>query len=152
ERSRQAFRGLSSPGTRVHRTRLEPAVAAVGGNDRLQEKPRRQGLPDCLHPARRIPLEQVMLAALVSHFMRRLMVAVPTMLALTRVVFVVLRLLPPGPLGMMLTPNATNAEVEALRHTMGLDRSLLVQYGIWLGHVLQGDLAPSISSGVPVTQ
>lgn len=93
-----------------------------------------------------------MLAALVSHFTRRLMVAVPTMLALSVVVFIVLRLLPADPLGMMLPPNATNAEVEALRHAMGLDRSLLVQYGIWLGHVLQGDLGRSISSGVPVTQ
>ena len=93
-----------------------------------------------------------MLATLASHFMRRFMVAVPTMLALSVVVFIVLRLLPADPLGMMLPPSATDAEVEALRHAMGLDRSLVAQYGIWLGRVFQGDLGRSISLGVPVTQ
>ncbi|MNX51582.1 Dipeptide transport system permease protein DppB [compost metagenome] len=93
-----------------------------------------------------------MWAALVSHFVRRLAVAVPTMMALSVVVFVVLRLLPADPLGMMLPPSATSAEVEALRHAMGFDRSLIEQYGIWLGQVLHGDLGRSISSGAPVAQ
>jgi len=90
-------------------------------------------------------------AVFLRHALQRLVVAVPMILALSMVVFVVLRLLPADPLGMMLPPSATVAEVDALRASLGLDRSLPVQYAIWLGHALQGDLGRSITSGSPVT-
>ena len=90
-----------------------------------------------------------MWASLASHFTRRLAVAVPTMLALSVVVFVVLRLLPADPLGMMLPPSATRAEVEALRHAMGLDRSLVAQYGTFLVNALHGDFGRSFVFNQP---
>ena len=58
--------------------------------------------------------------------------------------FMALRLLPVDPAAMSMPPNATNAEIEAMRHTMGLDRPLPVQYAIWLGQVLHGDFGQSI--------
>lgn len=68
------------------------------------------------------------------------------------VVFVVLRLLPADPVGMMLPPGATEQDRADLNHTLGLDRPMLVQFTIWLGKALQGDLGTSIASGLPVTE
>jgi peptide/nickel transport system permease protein len=93
-----------------------------------------------------------MFAILARHALRRVIVAIPMIFALSVVVFVVLRMLPADPLAMMLPPTATPAEVDALRSAMGLDRPLPVQYGIWLGHALHGDLGRSITSGEAVTR
>ena len=75
---------------------------------------------------------------------RRLLVAVPMMLVVSLMIFVILRLLPADPLAMSLPPNATTAEAEAMRTSLGLDRPILEQYLIWLGHLLHGDLGRSI--------
>ena len=42
--------------------------------------------------------------------------------------------------------------VEFVRHDMGLDQPLPVQYGVWLGHILRGDLGKSVFSKLPVSQ
>lgn len=76
---------------------------------------------------------------------RRLLVAIPMMLVVSIMIFVVLRLLPTDPLAMSLPPNATHAEAEAMRHELGLDKPIMEQYVIWLGHVVQGDLGRSIA-------
>jgi ABC-type dipeptide/oligopeptide/nickel transport system permease component len=75
---------------------------------------------------------------------RRFVVAVPTLLVVSVLVFVVLRLIPADPLAMSLPPNATQQEVAEMRHDMGLDRSIPVQYAIWLGRIVRGDLGTSI--------
>jgi ABC-type dipeptide/oligopeptide/nickel transport system permease component len=75
---------------------------------------------------------------------RRLVVAVPTLLVVSVLVFVVLRLIPADPLAMSLPPNATQQEVAEMRHEMGFDRSIPVQYAIWLGRIVRGDLGISI--------
>src|SRR4051812_1756231 len=72
--------------------------------------------------------------------------------AVSIIVFVVLRLLPADPLGMMLPPNATRADSEALQKAFGLDKSLPEQYWIWLRNALHGDLGQSIQYREPVTQ
>lgn len=82
---------------------------------------------------------------------RRLLDAIPTMLLLSMVVFVVLRALPADPLALLLPPNATRADAEAMKAAMGLDRSLPVQYMYWLRDALSGNLGRSISFGQQVT-
>ena len=74
----------------------------------------------------------------------RAAVALPTLLVVSALMFVTLRLLPVDPAAMSLPPNATNADIAAMRHTMGLDRPLPVQYAIWLGQVLHGNFGQSI--------
>jgi peptide/nickel transport system permease protein len=69
------------------------------------------------------------------------------MLVVALVVFVVLRILPVNPVGMLLPATATPADVAALTHTLGLDRPLLTQFGIWLGQVARADFGASIQSG-----
>jgi len=72
------------------------------------------------------------------------------MLVVALVVFVVLRLLPVNPLGMLLPATATQADVDALAHTMGFDRPVWMQFGIWIGQVVRGDFGTSIQSGLAV--
>ena len=78
-----------------------------------------------------------------SILFRRLAAAIPILLVVSAVVFVVLRLIPADPLGMSLPPNATEADVAALRHEMGFDRPIPEQYAIWLGHIAHGDFGVS---------
>lgn len=72
------------------------------------------------------------------------MLAVPILLAVSALVFVVLRLLPADPIAMSLPPGAGTAELEQLRRDFGLDRSLPEQYVIWLGRMLGGEFGTSI--------
>ncbi|WP_323039870.1 ABC transporter permease [Gemmobacter sp.] len=93
-----------------------------------------------------------MFATLLSLFLRRLVVAVPTLFVVSALLFVVLRLLPVDPAAMSLPPNATNEELAAMRTAMGLDQPLLVQFLIWLGQILGGDFGSSIAYRLPVWQ
>ncbi|WP_028029320.1 ABC transporter permease [Gemmobacter nectariphilus] len=93
-----------------------------------------------------------MFATLLSLFLRRLAVAVPTLFVVSALLFIVLRLLPVDPAAMSLPPNATNDELAAMRSTMGLDKSLVTQFLIWLGQILGGDFGNSIQYRLPVWQ
>ena len=83
--------------------------------------------------------------------LRRLLVAIPTLLLLSLVVFVVLRLLPVDPLAMMLPASATAADAAALRQQLGFDKSIPVQFLIWLWEAVRGSLGNSINFRQPVT-
>ena len=93
-----------------------------------------------------------MFKALINVAVRRFAGAIPTVLFLSIVVFFVLRALPADPLAMLLPPNATQADAEVVRHALGLDRSIVVQYVIWLRDALHGNLGNSISFREPVTR
>lgn len=84
--------------------------------------------------------------------LHRLATVAVQLLAVSIIVFVVLRAIPADPLAMLLPPNATNEDADRMRHAFGLDRSIAEQYLIWLGNVLQGDLGTSIQSRLPVIQ
>ncbi len=83
--------------------------------------------------------------------LRRLLVAIPTLLLLSLVVFVVLRMLPVDPLSMMLPASATAADAAALRQQLGFDKSIPVQFAIWLWEAVRGSLGNSINFRQPVT-
>ncbi len=75
----------------------------------------------------------------------RLWTTAVTLFGVAVVVFVVIRLAPGDPIAMMLPPGASAADIERLRALYGLDRSILEQFWIWLGNVVQGDFGTSIS-------
>ena len=92
-----------------------------------------------------------MFKSLINVAAKRFAGAIPTVLLLSMVVFFVLRALPADPLALLLPPNATQADVEVVRKSLGLDRSIIVQYLIWLRDALGGNLGTSISFREPVT-
>ena len=75
---------------------------------------------------------------------RRVLTAIPILLAVSALLFCVLRVLPVDPAAMSLPPMATLEEIEAKRHEMGLDKPLPQQYWIWLRDALHGDFGRSI--------
>ena len=84
------------------------------------------------------------------YVLRRLLSIVPVILGVTIVVFLLIKLVPGDVASVLLGPEATPVEIEALRKALGLDEPLQVQYFRWLGSAIQGDLGDSIEYRVPV--
>src|SRR5918995_2970950 len=74
---------------------------------------------------------------------RRLVATVPVLLVVAVFVFLLLRLTPGDPAAIMAGDAATAEQIERIRAGLGLDRPIVVQFGIWLGKVLSGDLGES---------
>ncbi len=82
---------------------------------------------------------------------RRALLALPIALGVSIVCFLLVYIAPGDPLETVVPPDATAATIAAIKHAYGFDRPLVVQYAIWLRHVLSGDLGTSISTGRPVS-
>jgi peptide/nickel transport system permease protein len=80
----------------------------------------------------------------------RLVASAITLLLVTIVVFFLVHLIPGDPASVILGQRATPSSVAALRHTLGLDQSLLVQYRIFMGNLVQGNLGDSSTYREPV--
>ena len=86
------------------------------------------------------------------YVLKRLIEIVPTVLAITFVVFVMMRSVPGDPVVVLLGDGYTEEDATKVREEYGLDKPLVVQYGIWLAKLVQGDWGRSILSGRPVLQ
>jgi len=83
---------------------------------------------------------------------KRLLIAVPSLLIASLIVFTLPRLLPGDAVQLMLAEKAYAKDVDELRAKLGLDRPLAVQYVEWLGRVTRGDLGESLWTRRPVLQ
>ncbi len=81
---------------------------------------------------------------------RRLLLLVPVALGVLTLVFSLVHLIPGDPVEIMLGEGAAAADMENLRHQLGLDRPLLSQYWQYVSGLLRGDLGTSLSYGEPV--
>ena len=88
-----------------------------------------------------------MIARLVAS---RLLVAVPTLLAVSVLVFAIVRLLPGDPARILAGDFATDAVVAELRTRWQLDRPLPVQYAVYLAGLVRGDLGRSTATSLPI--
>jgi peptide/nickel transport system permease protein len=87
----------------------------------------------------------------VLHYVaRRLLAAVPTLLGVSLVVFLMVRLLPGDPARIIAGLLASEADVERMRHQLGLDRPGVVQYLTFLWNLGHFDLGTSARTGQPV--
>lgn len=85
-----------------------------------------------------------------NYIIKRILQMIPVLLVITAVVFMLIHLIPGDPARNMLGDRATFAAVEALREKLGLNRPLLVQYGIFMRSLAHFDLGESIKYHVPV--
>ncbi|HRE26273.1 MAG TPA: ABC transporter permease, partial [Anaerolineales bacterium] len=76
---------------------------------------------------------------------KRLLTLIPTLLGISVIVFLVMRLIPGDTISAMIGTQfkLTEAQAEAMRRYYGLDKSLPEQYGLWLGAAVQGDFGYS---------
>jgi peptide/nickel transport system permease protein len=84
------------------------------------------------------------------YILRRLLSAIPVLLGITVIVFLIMSLIPGDPAMAILGSYATPENVERLNRQLGLDRTLIEQYFIWLGNIVQGDFGRSFSLNRPV--
>jgi peptide/nickel transport system permease protein len=84
---------------------------------------------------------------------RRTLQAIPLLLLISMILFVILNNAPGGALAPYLqNPHITPADIERLKHNLGLDRPIWFRYFVWVGQVLTGDLGYSTSNSEPVLQ
>jgi peptide/nickel transport system permease protein len=87
------------------------------------------------------------MGAMLRFALTRILMTLPTLLIVAVAVFVLIRLIPGDPAQLMLGDLADPASLADLRAQLGLDRSWPVQFGIWFGDMLHGDLGVSITTG-----
>jgi peptide/nickel transport system permease protein len=81
---------------------------------------------------------------------RRILLTLPILFLVSVFAFLLIHLIPGDPARVILGEDATPESYQALRNALDLDKPMAVQYIIWLGKVVQGDLGMSIMSHVPV--
>lgn len=86
--------------------------------------------------------------------LRRLVQAIPTLVGVMVITFVITRLSPADPVTLAFggDPNVTSEDKEALRRALGLDQPLYVQFAVWLSHVVRLDFGNSFFYHRPVVQ
>lgn len=84
--------------------------------------------------------------------LRRMLLLAPQTLGIITLIFVVFRLVPGDPAVIVAGPTATQAQVKAIRHDLGLDRPVWLQYLVFLRDLSRGDLGTSLSLRQPVTK
>ncbi len=83
---------------------------------------------------------------------RRFLGAIPVILGISFLVFLLMHIAPGDPVSLLLGESATPEEIERTRHEWGLDEPILVQYWEFLLHAARGDFGISLKFGEPVTR
>lgn len=89
---------------------------------------------------------------MLSYALKRILMAIPTALVVSLLVFIMIRLIPGDPVTLMLGDAGDPALVAEMRAEMGLDLPLPRQFLNWSGKLLHGDLGVSVKSGEPVLE
>ncbi|MGA2128399.1 MAG: ABC transporter permease, partial [Xanthobacteraceae bacterium] len=88
---------------------------------------------------------------MLAYVIRRVLSTVPVMAVVALFVFSLLYIAPGDPAAIIAGDQATPADVERIRQSLGLDRPFMVQFGDWLWHLLHGDIGTSIFTNLPVS-
>ena len=84
------------------------------------------------------------------YLVKRLLLAIPMLLGITVISFLIMKAAPGDPVAVMLDPSISIKDLEQIKQNLGLNQPWHVQYVQWLGRVLQGDLGVSYVTGNPV--
>ncbi len=85
-----------------------------------------------------------------SYFLKRAIILILTVILVSMAIFAVLMVIPGDPAQIILGIHATPETLEALRHRLGLDRSVIAQYLSYMKGLAMGDLGRSITYDVPI--
>ena len=82
---------------------------------------------------------------MIGYILKRLVSAIPVLIGISIIVFIIMALIPGDPATAILGSFATPENVEKLNRDLGLDKPMIQRYFIWLGNMLQGDFGRSFS-------
>jgi peptide/nickel transport system permease protein len=88
----------------------------------------------------------------VSYIIRRLLLLIPVLLIVGVIVFTLMHLTPGDPAAVMLGPDSTPEQKEALRERLGLNEPIWTQFTIWFTNALRLDFGDSLFIGKPVIE
>ena len=86
-----------------------------------------------------------------AYIIRRVLATIPVMAVVALFVFSLLYLAPGDPAAVIAGDQASPADVERIRASLGLDRPYLVRFGDWVFDIMRGDLGTSIFTNLPVS-
>jgi peptide/nickel transport system permease protein len=86
-----------------------------------------------------------------AYILRRILATIPVMAIVALFVFSLLYIAPGDPAAVIAGDQATPADVERIRQSLGLDRPYLVRFGAWVWDIVHGDLGTSIFTNLPVS-
>jgi peptide/nickel transport system permease protein len=89
---------------------------------------------------------------MLTYIAKRIVLAIPVVIAVALVCFLLVHIAPGDPLVSVLPPDASQALAEQMRKEYGFDRPLPVQFGLWMWNALHGNLGTSIATGRSVTE
>ena len=89
---------------------------------------------------------------MLAYLLRRVIYAVPIMIGVALVCFLLVHIAPGDPLISVLPPDASQALADQMRKAYGFDRPLPVQFGLWAWKAVHGDLGTSIATGRSVAE
>jgi peptide/nickel transport system permease protein len=89
---------------------------------------------------------------MLRYILRRVLIAVPTLILVSIFVFTLQKLLPGDPVLAMAGEDRDPAVIAALREKYRLNDPIILQYFYWLADVLRGDLGMSLRTNMPVTE
>src|SRR5438132_2216769 len=81
---------------------------------------------------------------------KRMLIAVPSLVGVVIVTFLLTRALPGDPAAYFAGPAATKEAIEQVRVKLGLDQPLIVQFTRYVGELAHGDLGTALTTGQPV--
>ena len=87
---------------------------------------------------------------MIAYLIKRIVSLIPVALGVATLTFALIHLVPGDPVVAMLGESAAPADIEGLRHQLGLDRSIAAQYVSFLADFARGDLGESIATRTPV--
>lgn len=87
-----------------------------------------------------------------KYLIRRLFDLLPTLFVVAVITFIITRLIPGDPASVMLGPQASVEDIEALRNKLGLNDPLWSQFIQYIGNLLRGDLGVSLTYNEPIVQ
>src|SRR6201988_4531529 len=87
---------------------------------------------------------------MIGMIFKRMLVAIPSLVGVVIVTFLLTRALPGDPAAYFAGPAATKEAIEQVRVKLGLDKPLIVQFGNCVADRARGYLGPSLTTGQPV--
>src|SRR4051812_39185671 len=87
-----------------------------------------------------------------AYVIRRILATIPVMAVVAVFVFALLYLSPGAPAAIIAGDTATIDDIARIRARLGLDEPVYMQFGIWVWHLLHGDLGISIFTNLPVSK
>ncbi len=86
-----------------------------------------------------------------AYIIRRIIATIPVMAVVGIFVFLLLHLTPGDPAAIIAGDYASPEDIKRIRAKLGLDQPIYIQFGTWVGQLMQGDLGISIFSDLPVS-